>query len=175
MHRIWIYACKRHGHASNQGLHVFMFMHIRCIVGRASCSLVAMLGNLSRPWTTASDQHEAKQARMYDNITMKPTQASKAKYACIYVCHVALRQFPRAKLDQHTSQRRRRVLQQRQRLFLLLLHHHRLSKPSELRPPRPPDLVAMMIAVKNGATTTATTVMTTGQKARGPDNFIATD
>jgi len=129
MYRIWIYACKRHGHASNQGLHVFMFMHIRCIVGRASCSLVAMLGNLSRPWTTASDQHEAKQARTYDNITMKPTQASKAKYACIYVCHVALRQFPRAKLDQHTSQRRRRVLQQRQRL---LLHHHRLSKLSEL-------------------------------------------
>ena len=129
MHRIWIYACKRHGHASNQGLHVFMFTHIRCIVGRASCSLVAMLGNLSRPWTTASDQHEAKQARTYDNITMKPTQASKAKYACIYACHVALRQFPRAKLDQHTSQRRRRVLQQRQRL---LLHHHRLSKLSEL-------------------------------------------
>jgi len=125
MHRIWIYACKRHGHASNQGLHVFMFMHIRCIVGRASCSLVAMLGNLSRPWTTASDQHEAKQARTYDNITMKPTQASKAKYACIYACHVALRQFPRAKLDQHTSQRRRRVLQQRQRLLLLLLHHCR--------------------------------------------------
>ena len=54
-----------------------MFMHIRCIFGRASCSLVAMLGNLSRPWTMASDQHEAKQARMYDNITMKPTQASK--------------------------------------------------------------------------------------------------
>ena len=125
MYRIWIYACKRHGHASNQGLHVFMFMHIRCIVGRASCSLVAMLGNLSRPWTTASDQHEAKQARTYDNITMKPTQASKAKYACIYACHVALRQFPRAKLDQHTSQRRRRVLQQRRRLLLLLLHHRR--------------------------------------------------
>ena len=125
--------CKRaldyYNHASNEELHVFMFVHIRCIFGHASCSLVAMLGNLSRPWTTASDQHEAKQARTYDNITMKPTQASKAKYACIYACHVALRQFPRAKLDQHTSQRRRRVLQQRQRL---LLHHHRLSKLSEL-------------------------------------------
>jgi hypothetical protein len=33
----------------------------------------------------------------------------------------------------------------------------------------------MMIATKNGAMTTATTVMTTGRKARGPDNFIATD
>ena len=54
-----------------------MFVHIRCIFGHASCSLVAMLGNLSRPWTMALDQHEAKQARMYDNITMKPTQASK--------------------------------------------------------------------------------------------------
>jgi len=33
----------------------------------------------------------------------------------------------------------------------------------------------MMIAAKNGATTTVTIVLTTGQKARGPDNFIATD
>jgi len=33
----------------------------------------------------------------------------------------------------------------------------------------------MMIAAKNGATTTATIVLTTGQKARGPDNFIAND
>jgi len=33
----------------------------------------------------------------------------------------------------------------------------------------------MMIAAKNSATTTATTVMATGRKARGPDNFIATD
>jgi septum formation inhibitor MinC len=32
----------------------------------------------------------------------------------------------------------------------------------------------MMIAAKNGATTTATTVRT-GQKARGPDNFIVID
>jgi len=32
----------------------------------------------------------------------------------------------------------------------------------------------MMIATKNGAMTTATTI-TTGRKARGPDNFIATD
>ena len=40
---------------------------------------------------------------------------------------------------------------------------------------RPPDHVAMMIAMKNGAMTTATTVMTTGRKARGPDDFIATD
>jgi hypothetical protein len=31
----------------------------------------------------------------------------------------------------------------------------------------------MMIAAKNGATTTATTVVMTGQKARGPDNFVA--
>jgi hypothetical protein len=29
-----------------------------------------------------------------------------------------------------------------------------------------------MIAAKNGATTTVTTVMTTGQKARGLDDFI---
>jgi len=33
----------------------------------------------------------------------------------------------------------------------------------------------MMIATKNSATTTVTTVMTIGRKARGPDNFIATD
>ena len=39
---------------------------------------------------------------------------------------------------------------------------------------RPPDHVAMMIATKNGAMTTTTTV-TIGRKARGPDNFIATD
>jgi len=32
----------------------------------------------------------------------------------------------------------------------------------------------MMIAMKNGAMTTVTTV-TIGQKARGPDNFIAID
>jgi hypothetical protein len=31
------------------------------------------------------------------------------------------------------------------------------------------------LAVKNGATTTATTIIVIGQKARGPDNFIATD
>jgi hypothetical protein len=35
--------------------------------------------------------------------------------------------------------------------------------------------VAIMIATKNGAMTTATTVMTTRQKARGPDNFVTTD
>ena len=67
--------CKRaldyYNHASNEELHVFMFVHIRCIFGHASCSLVAMLGNLSRPRTTASDlsqpcrailQEDAKQA-----------------------------------------------------------------------------------------------------------------
>jgi len=32
-----------------------------------------------------------------------------------------------------------------------------------------------LLAAKNGATTTATTIMTTSQKARGPDNFVATD
>jgi hypothetical protein len=32
--------------------------------------------------------------------------------------------------------------------------------------------VATMITVKNGATTTATAVVTTGQKARGPGNFV---
>ena len=72
-----------------------MFVHIRCIFGHASCSLVAMLGNLSRPWTTASDQHEAKQAkqaRTYDNITMKPTQASNAKaYTGIYTHEQVIR------------------------------------------------------------------------------------
>ena len=72
-----------------------MFVHIRCIFGHASCSLVAMLGNLSRPWTTASDQHEAKQAkqaRTYDNITMKPTQASNAKaYTGIYMHEQVIR------------------------------------------------------------------------------------
>ena len=52
---------------------------------------------------------------------------------------------------------------------------HVPSGSTELRPPRPPDHVAMMIAAKNGATTIATTVMTTGRKARGSDNFIATD
>jgi len=52
---------------------------------------------------------------------------------------------------------------------------HVSSGSTELRPPRPQDYVAMMIAVKNGATTIVTTVMTTGQKARGPDNFIAND
>jgi hypothetical protein len=31
------------------------------------------------------------------------------------------------------------------------------------------------LAAKNGATTTTTTIIMTGQKARGPDNFIATD
>jgi len=50
-----------------------------------------------------------------------------------------------------------------------------LSGSAELRPHRSPDHVAMMIAAKNGATTTATTVMTTGRKARGPDNFITAD
>jgi len=52
---------------------------------------------------------------------------------------------------------------------------HVPSSSAELRPPRPQDYVAMMIAAKNGATTIATTVMTTGRKARGPDNFIAND
>ena len=52
---------------------------------------------------------------------------------------------------------------------------HVSSGSTELRPPRPQDYVAMMIAAKNGATTIATTVMTTGRKARGPDNFIAND
>ena len=52
---------------------------------------------------------------------------------------------------------------------------HVPSTSAELRPPRPLDHVAMMIAAKNGATTTATIVLTTGQKARGPDNFIAND
>jgi hypothetical protein len=33
----------------------------------------------------------------------------------------------------------------------------------------------MMVATKDDATITAITVMTTGQKARGPDNFIAAD
>jgi hypothetical protein len=33
----------------------------------------------------------------------------------------------------------------------------------------------MMVAAKDGATTAATTVMTIGQKARGPDNFVAAD
>jgi hypothetical protein len=33
----------------------------------------------------------------------------------------------------------------------------------------------MMIVAKNGATTTATIIIMTGQKARGPGNFIATD
>ena len=51
---------------------------------------------------------------------------------------------------------------------------HVLSGSTELRPPRPPDHVAMMIATKNGTMTTATTV-TTGRKARGPDNFITID
>ena len=51
---------------------------------------------------------------------------------------------------------------------------HVPSGSTELRPPRPPDHVAMMIATKNDAMTTATTI-TTGQKARGPDNFIAID
>ena len=54
-------------------------------------------------------------------------------------------------------------------------HDHVLSSSAELRPHRPPDHVAMMIAAKNGATTSATTVMATGRKARGPDNFIATN
>jgi hypothetical protein len=31
------------------------------------------------------------------------------------------------------------------------------------------------IAAKNGATTTVTTIIMTGQKARGPGNFIAND
>ena len=52
---------------------------------------------------------------------------------------------------------------------------HVPSGSTELRPPRPPDHVTMMIATKNGATTIATTVMATGRKARGPDNFIATN
>ena len=52
---------------------------------------------------------------------------------------------------------------------------HVPSSSAELRPPRPQDYVAMMIAAKNGATTITTTVMTTGRKARGPDNFIAND
>jgi len=51
---------------------------------------------------------------------------------------------------------------------------HVSSGSAELRPPRPLDHVAMMIATKNGAMTTATTI-TTGRKAQGPDNFIATD
>ena len=69
-----------------------MFVHIRCIFGHASCSLVAMLGNLSCPWTTTSDQHEAKQARTYNNITMKLTQASNAKaYTGIYTHEQVIR------------------------------------------------------------------------------------
>ena len=52
---------------------------------------------------------------------------------------------------------------------------HVPSSSAELRPPRPQDYVPMMIAAKNGATTITTTVMTTGQKARGLDNFIAND
>ena len=52
---------------------------------------------------------------------------------------------------------------------------HVPSSSAELRPPRPQDYVPMMIAAKNGATTIVTTVMTTGQKARGLDNFIAND
>jgi len=54
-------------------------------------------------------------------------------------------------------------------------HDHVPSSSAELRPHRPPDHVAMMIAAKNGATTIVTTVMATGRKARGPDNFIATN
>ena len=99
--------CKRaldyYNHASNEELHVFMFVHIRCIFGHASCSLVAMLGNLSRPWTTASDQHEpkqAKQARTYDNITMKPTQASNAKaYTGIYMHEQVIQTTSNSNLD----------------------------------------------------------------------------
>jgi hypothetical protein len=33
----------------------------------------------------------------------------------------------------------------------------------------------MMIAVKDDAMTTMTTIMMTGQKARGPDNFVVAD
>jgi len=54
-------------------------------------------------------------------------------------------------------------------------HDHIPRSSAEPRPHRPPDHVAMMIAAKNGATTIATTVMATGRKARGPDNFIATN
>jgi hypothetical protein len=32
-----------------------------------------------------------------------------------------------------------------------------------------------MITTKDGVMTTATTVMTTGRKARGPDNFVVAD
>ena len=52
---------------------------------------------------------------------------------------------------------------------------HVPSGSAELRPHQSPDHVAMMIAAKNGATTTATTIMTTGRKARGPDDFITVD
>jgi len=54
-------------------------------------------------------------------------------------------------------------------------HDHVPSSSAELRPHWPPYHVAMMIAAKNGAITITTTVMATGRKARGPDNFIATN
>jgi hypothetical protein len=58
------------------------------------------------------------------------------------------------------------------------------TKTSELssklfeQPGKPLSLLRSLvasIATKNGATTTATTIIMTGQKARGPGNFIATD
>jgi hypothetical protein len=63
-------------------------------------------------------------------------------------------------------------------------------RPSELRPclselssklfEQPGEPLGLLrplvasIAVKNDATTTATIIIMTGQKAQGPDNFIAT-